>query len=192
MHIQEERQSDHGVHTQAPSQAASRSLVQEFEKRYPGEVAVTAPTGIAAVSVGGQTIHSWSGIGLEVGPEVKNKKFFLMNRIKRSPAASARWLKTRILVIDEVSMLDPELFELLANMACDLRKNKLQKFGGMQLLLCGDFLQLPPVVDSRQQAHDVVPGRGAVKRLLQLRSSLCGALSAYRICGALDQRPYLS
>jgi ATP-dependent DNA helicase PIF1 len=64
-------------------------------------VAVTAPTGIAASNVGGVTIHSWAGVGLAHGrPED------IVQKVANSASAAARWRKARVLVIDEVSMLD--------------------------------------------------------------------------------------
>jgi hypothetical protein len=107
-----------------------------------GTVAVTAPTGIAAVNVGGVTIHSFAGIGLGNGDTQA-----IIERVKRNKKACENWTKAAALVIDEVSMLSAQLFELLDAVARAIRCNSLP-FGGLQLILCGDFCQLPPVVSS--------------------------------------------
>eukprot|EP00746_Dinoflagellata_sp_MGD_P125919 gnl/MRDRNA2_/MRDRNA2_60813_c0_seq1.p1 gnl/MRDRNA2_/MRDRNA2_60813_c0~~gnl/MRDRNA2_/MRDRNA2_60813_c0_seq1.p1 ORF type:complete len:860 (-),score=150.62 gnl/MRDRNA2_/MRDRNA2_60813_c0_seq1:172-2751(-) len=127
-------------------------LIQELEKQWPGAVAVTAPTGLAAVSIGGQTIHSWSGIGLGVDPKdpnIRNPSQLLLSRVQSRKATADRWQNTRVLIIDEVSMLEPDLFEQLEFIARGVRSDA-RGFGGIQLIVCGDFLQLPPVTDDSQ------------------------------------------
>ena len=77
-------------------------IKQELLKLHPGanQVGVTAPTGVAAVNIGGQTIHSWGGIGLGRGGTEK-----LVQNVMRNVKAAARWHTTSVLLIDEVSML---------------------------------------------------------------------------------------
>eukprot|EP00929_Paragymnodinium_shiwhaense_P066693 TRINITY_DN33484_c0_g1_i1.p1 TRINITY_DN33484_c0_g1~~TRINITY_DN33484_c0_g1_i1.p1 ORF type:complete len:889 (+),score=242.41 TRINITY_DN33484_c0_g1_i1:171-2837(+) len=131
-----------------------RYIVQELSAKHPGKVAVTAPTGLAAVNVGGQTLHSFAGIGLwqknmaAAGREISNAKAYLLSMVRSNATTRNRWLNTRVLVIDEVSMLDPELFDHLESVARSLRRSG-KGFGGLQLILCGDFLQLPPIDDSK-------------------------------------------
>lgn len=105
-------------------------------------IAVTALTGCAALLLGfsAKTLHSWAGIGL--GRDTAEK---LADAIKRSPSSKARWRKTSILIIDEISMMTPELFEKLDGIGKLVRASA-APWGGIQLVLCGDFLQLPPVV----------------------------------------------
>jgi uracil-DNA glycosylase len=105
-------------------------------------IAVTALTGCAALLLGfsAKTLHSWAGIGL--GRDTAEK---LAEAVKRSPSSKARWRKTSILIIDEISMMTPELFEKLDGIGKLVRASA-APWGGMQLVLCGDFLQLPPVV----------------------------------------------
>ncbi|KAF5362473.1 hypothetical protein D9756_002301 [Leucocoprinus leucothites] len=120
----------------------------------------TGSAGIAACNVGGITIHSFAGIGL--GIETAEK---LADRVKKNKKALMRWLKTKVLIIDEVSMVDGELFDKLAKIGSIVRKKPSEPFGGIQasqsmskqLNLCligclnvqvvvtGDFFQLPPV-----------------------------------------------
>jgi ATP-dependent DNA helicase PIF1 len=108
-------------------------------------VAITAMTGCAALLLGGKTLHSWAGIGL--GRETPAELAAVI--LKKTPSRR-RWLDTQLLVIDEISMMDPELLEKLDRVARLVRKQPLQRFGGLQLVLSGDFCQLPPVQKDKE------------------------------------------
>lgn len=125
-----------------------RAIIQELKKKHardPERVAVTASTGLAACNIGGMTLHSFSGIGL--GKEDTN---MLVKKIRRNPKAKTRWLKTKILIIDEVSMVDGELFDKLSQIGRIIRNNG-RPWGGIQLVITGDFFQLPPVPDGGKE-----------------------------------------
>jgi ATP-dependent DNA helicase PIF1 len=126
-----------------------RELVRTLRSKHSSasSVFVTAPTGIgtrsnlntiiyysatnsvkiAACNIGGCTIHSWSGIGL--GRESKEA---LLSRIQRVATNGKRWKDTRVLIIDEVSMLSAELFDKLDYIARAIRKRP-EPFGGIQV-----------------------------------------------------------
>ncbi|CAJ1452228.1 unnamed protein product, partial [Effrenium voratum] len=123
-----------------------RYLIQELQELYPGQVAVTASTGVAASHLAGQTLHSFAGIGLGTGSFASLKK-----KVQKA-AVAERWKKTRVLVVDEISMLDSRLLDLLSKLASAVRGNT-AAFGGLQVLLCGDFLQLPPVQERGKSAQ---------------------------------------
>jgi ATP-dependent DNA helicase PIF1 len=91
-----------------------------------------------------KTLHSWSGIGL--GTDVVP---LLVGKIKKSRRALLRWMKTDTLVIDEVSMMTPEIFEKLEEIARKVRRDE-RPFGGIQLIMVGDFFQLPPVAKGEE------------------------------------------
>jgi ATP-dependent DNA helicase PIF1 len=103
------------------------------------EVGITASTGIAATHMGGTTIHSWTGMGIKDSltkgdlEELKSRKY-LRDRFER----------TQVLLIDEVSMLHHFRLDLIDTI-CRYMKNTDEPFGGMQVILCGDFFQLPPI-----------------------------------------------
>jgi hypothetical protein len=104
-------------------------------------VGITATTAIAASPLGGTSLHSYTGIGLGQGTAHE-----LADKIKKIRATKQRWAETKVLIIDEVSMLSPELLEKLEEIARIIKNNQ-RPFGGIQLLFVGDFLQLPPVTD---------------------------------------------
>jgi len=104
------------------------------------EPAITASTGIAATHIGGMTIHSWSGIGIKT----KLDKYDL-DKITSSEYISKRVNRTQVLIIDEISMLSTNTLDMI-DMVCREIKQKDEPFGGIQIILVGDFFQLPPVV----------------------------------------------
>ncbi len=112
------------------------------------EVAVTAPTGIAATHLGGQTVHSWAGLGVREGfSDEEIAELSAKPRIKRN------FSRAKVLVIDEVSMLHPFQLEIVDRLARAIREAG-KPFGGLQVILCGDFFQLPPVSKSFQNEAD--------------------------------------
>ena len=117
-----------------------RYIIQELRKIYGYEaVAVTAPTGVAAINIDGVTIHSFAGIG--IGRDSDEK---LLAKVQKSKLHNQRWKQTKVLIIDEISMVLPSLFNLLDRIARSLLEPK-RPFGGLQVILLGDFLQLPPI-----------------------------------------------
>lgn len=102
-------------------------------------VAVTASTGIAATHINGLTIHSWSGIGILDELTMKD-----VTRIKKRPVIYERIKNTKVLIIDEISMLHRKQLDMVNHITQIIREN-LQPFGGLQLIVAGDFFQLPPI-----------------------------------------------
>lgn len=120
----------------------ARALVRKLRQTYNWDdaVAVCALTGIAALHIGGQTIHAWAGVGLGNKPVQE-----LIKVVKKSKASTKRWLAAQVLLVDEVSMMDAVLFDKLEELARSVRQSS-KPFGGIQLVLIGDFYQLPPVI----------------------------------------------
>ena len=107
------------------------------------EPAVTASTGIAATHVNGMTIHSWSGIGIK-----KNVSDWDIEMIQSREKTALRIVQAKILIIDEISMLDSATLSSVDRVLRTLRRRPMmpeQPFGGLQVIFVGDFFQLPPV-----------------------------------------------
>jgi ATP-dependent exoDNAse (exonuclease V) alpha subunit len=108
-------------------------------KKHEGKhVSVTATTGLAASHLGGSTIHSWSGIGVrdEVGAH-------FVDNLSKSRREIIE--KTDVLIIDEISMLHDFRFDMIDQIARLVRREPDKPFGGIQVIMSGDFFQLPPV-----------------------------------------------
>lgn len=102
--------------------------------------AITASTGIAATHIGGQTIHSWSGIGVRDYLSEYDVEAIANNKNVRRRVKDAH-----VLILDEVSMLSGSVLSMVDSVMRAVRGND-RPFGGSQVVLVGDFFQLPPVV----------------------------------------------
>jgi len=105
-------------------------------------ISKTALTGVAALNIGGSTLHSWAGIGL-----AKEELDELLKIVRYNKKATTRIKKARILFVDEISMASASLIEKLDSIFKLIRKSE-KPFGGLQMIFVGDFLQLPPVFKS--------------------------------------------
>lgn len=123
-----------------------KALRHHFSEAYL-RLAVCGSTGIAAVNVGGLTLHTWAGLGMGDGAAST-----IANRIIHAPNRRPyeNIVNTNHLAIDEISMIPGSLFEKIDQIFQLVRKNE-KPFGGIQLILFGDFLQLPPVSESNDK-----------------------------------------
>lgn len=133
-------------------------------------VAVTASTGIAATHMNGMTIHGWSGIGVkdfmgEHELEQLEEKKYLWKRFE----------KARVLIIDEISMLHGFQLDMI-DKVCKRFKRSSKSFGGLQIILSGDFFQLPPVVASRAAIRE-----GGKENSGETKSSMVYESEAWKI-----------
>lgn len=121
---------------------------------------VTASTGVAASLIGGITLHAFAGLSgsdAELPGDERDEEEQKTARIKaaidkvmRSKEKLSNWRQCKHLIIDEISMIDADTFDTLNAIARAVKKNE-QPFGGIQVILSGDFLQLPPVTKFRQE-----------------------------------------
>ncbi|XP_015996556.2 ATP-dependent DNA helicase PIF1 isoform X2 [Rousettus aegyptiacus] len=109
----------------------------------PTGTVATASTGVAACYIGGTTLHAFAGIGSGQAPLAQ------CVALAQRPSVRQGWLSCQRLVIDEISMVEAELFDKLEAVARAVRQQN-KPFGGIQLIICGDFLQLPPVTKGSQ------------------------------------------
>lgn len=130
------------------------------------EPAVTASTGIAATHIGGMTIHSWSGIGVR-----KDLSNYDLDSIASNERVVKRISRANVLIIDEASMLSADTLAM-AERVCRHVRGKDAPFGGLQVVLVGDFFQLPPIV----------PRKAAASARLGFDTDEEGALAPFAFC----------
>ena len=138
--------------------------VQHFLKRVFGglesKFAITASTGIAATHLHGCTIHSAAGIGVPM----------YVSDFRKAWGQKVFWRSLEVLVIDEISMISGEFLDYLSNQVAEIRDPRpanvkkeegeisapgYYAFGGIQLLFCGDFFQLPPIATTRRSDENL-------------------------------------
>lgn len=127
-----------------PAGSGKSYTLMEFikqAKRKRKKVVVTATTGLAAAHLDGQTIHSWSGMGL--GEELPDNYIYTMSEARKKVIR-----RTDVLIIDEISMMHDYNLDMV-NKAMKIIREDNRPFGGIQVILCGDFFQLPPVAKGR-------------------------------------------
>lgn len=143
-----------------------RQLVEELYRLHGrSTVGVTASTGLAACNINGQTVHKFLGIGLGTGSPTD-----LANKIKKNPMTKKKWTTLKVLLIDEILMIDGRLFTKIDEIA-KLIRNKNTPFGGIQVVCSGDFFQLPPVdkEGKSQYCFDSPSWKTAMKHTMVLK-----------------------
>jgi ATP-dependent DNA helicase PIF1 len=127
-----------------------RQIIGYLKQTYKDEEWVAVgPTGPTAIAIGGQTLHSFAGCGVPVLVKDFDKAW---KQDKRD-----QWRRLRTMVLDEVSMISGEFLDNLSNVVCEIRGEKNGKaFGGIQLIICGDFLQLPPIPKRKNDIQEMI------------------------------------
>lgn len=130
--------------------------LRAFIAECPRRVSVTAPTGVAALNIGGMTIHRFCGMLIGPAAGQSNEDYFA--QLQRDPRRSIlagfnRVRRCEVLVIDEISMLPGRQLEFVEFLFRRLRGRD-EPFGGCQVIVTGDFLQLPPVRTSETEPYD--------------------------------------
>jgi ATP-dependent DNA helicase PIF1 len=138
--------SGKNVFITGPAGCGKSFIINYFVKYYKSltlnhelKLYITSTTGISSLLIGGTTIHSFAGIGFGD----KSVDYYI-RKINNNEFLLSKWCLIKILIIDEISMLHPDILIKLEEIARKVRRNN-KKFGGIQIILSGDFLQLPAV-----------------------------------------------
>ena len=142
----------------------------KFAKKKHLPVAKTATTGLAATHLSGNTIHAWSGIG--INKTIPHRFFDKLSKTRRETICRAS-----ILIIDEISMMHDYLLDAV-NEICKIVREDDSPFGGLQVVMAGDFAQLPPI----NRADDEIKGNFAYlsKAWEELNPAICYLSTQYR------------
>lgn len=118
------------------------TLLNYFRERTRKQVAVLAPTGVAALNIHGQTIHSFFGFKPNITPE----------KVKKIPGSEGDLFKELdTIIIDEVSMVRADLMDCIEKFLRLNGRHRKKAFGGVQMIFIGDLYQLPPVVTAAER-----------------------------------------
>lgn len=128
------------VHLTGEAGTGKSYVIKAVKAALGTRLALTASTGIAAINVGGTTLHSWSGIGANSHVTPGMLEAIAGNSFKRQ-----RILGAKFLIIEEVSMISADLLDAIDEILSHVRDDP-SPFGGMNVMLVGDPLQLPPVI----------------------------------------------
>lgn len=137
-------QTDKNVFITGKAGTGKSTLLQYFRQKTKKQVVVLAPTGVAAVNVSGQTIHSFFGFKPDITLAAVKA-----GRIR--PQKKKLYKELKIIIIDEISMVRADLLDCIDAFLRRHGPKVRQAFGGAQMILIGDLYQLPPVVTSRER-----------------------------------------
>ena len=139
------------VFATGPAGTGKSFLIHHILKEFPPDsTQVCSMTGVSTILLNtdvskgkAKTLHSWSGIGLCSTSGGRNR---IIDKVLRNRRCVANWMKTRLLIVDEVSMMSDFVLEVIEEIGRRIHRNSLP-FGGMQIIFTGDMFQLPPVGD---------------------------------------------
>jgi ATP-dependent DNA helicase PIF1 len=159
--FQEAAMDGKNIHLSGMAGTGKTTLIRNFIKDHEDVVDIVAPTGIAALNIGGMTIHRWTGMLLGPGsdqrdPNETNETYFrwLCDQPYRSIRRGfERIVRCKVLVIDEISMLSGRQLNFIEWMFRKLRDDD-RPWGGCQVITVGDFLQLAPVRKGEAKPYD--------------------------------------
>lgn len=120
----------------------------EYLKTRDVPVAVTASTGIAATHMNGMTIHSWTGLGIREALTERD-----IDELEQKAYLWTRFEKAKVLLVDEISMLHGHRLDMIDRVCRNFKRNE-SPFGGLQVVLSGDFFQLPPVTRNNYDSEN--------------------------------------
>jgi PIF1-like helicase/Helix-turn-helix domain/HRDC domain/Helicase len=160
--IQLVNQSNRNIFLTGKAGTGKTTFLKYIRDNCPKQMAVVAPTGVAAINAGGVTIHSFfqlplapfipetKGTGFQNNGQEVSNKHSLISRLRFNGDKKKVLQQLEILVIDEISMVRCDVLDAIDTVLRHIRQRPSERFGGVQLLFIGDMLQLPPVVKEQE------------------------------------------
>ena len=142
--LQQMRESSKCLFVTGRAGTGKSTLLKYFVRTEKEKPVVLAPTGVAALNAGGQTIHRFFRFKIDVTPEsVSNKKLY--------PEEKSLFRALKTVIVDEASMLRADLLDCIDILLKRCRGRKHTPFGGVRMIFFGDLYQIPPVVTSGER-----------------------------------------
>ena len=160
--IQLVNQSNRNIFLTGKAGTGKTTFLKYIRENCPKQIAIVAPTGVAAINAGGVTIHSFfqlplapfipeaKGLGFSGNKEEVSNKHSLISRLRFNSDKRKVLQQLEILVIDEISMVRCDTLDAIDTVLRHIRQRPNERFGGVQLLFIGDMLQLPPVIKEQE------------------------------------------
>lgn len=160
--IQLVNQSNRNIFLTGRAGTGKTTFLKYIRENCPKQMAVVAPTGVAAINAGGVTIHSFfqlplapfipetKGAGFQNNDQEVSNKHSLLSRLRFNSDKKKVLQQLEILVIDEISMVRCDTLDAIDTVLRHIRQRPNERFGGVQLLFIGDMLQLPPVIKEQE------------------------------------------
>ena len=155
-------QSSRNIFLTGKAGTGKTTFLKYIRENCPKQVAVVAPTGVAAINAGGVTIHSF--FQLPLSPFIPDAKGFskqndqginknsLLSRLRMTTEKKKVLQELELLIIDEISMVRCDSLDAIDTVLRHVRRRYYERFGGVQVLFIGDMFQLPPVIKEQEWA----------------------------------------
>lgn len=155
-------QSSRNIFLTGKAGTGKTTFLKYIRENCPKQIAVVAPTGVAAINAGGVTIHSFfqlplspfipdakAGHGFSDNNEINNRHS-LLSRLRINSEKKKVLQQLELLIIDEISMVRCDTLDAIDTILRHVRQRHYERFGGVQVLFIGDMLQLPPVIRDQE------------------------------------------
>src|SRR6187399_577717 len=136
------------------------TFLKYIRENCPKQIAVVAPTGVAAINAGGVTMHSFFQLpfspfvpdagGFNTHPEETTNKNSLLSKLRMTAEKKSILQELELLIIDEISMVRCDMLDAVDAVLRHIRRRNNERFGGVQVLFIGDMFQLPPVIKEHE------------------------------------------
>lgn len=143
-------QSNRNIFLTGKAGTGKTTFLKYIRENCPKQMAVVAPTGVAAINAGGVTIHSFFQLPLSPFTPDASGRHSLISRLRINSDKRKLFQQLELLIIDEISMVRCDTIDAVDTVLRHIRKKPLQRFGGLQVLFIGDMFQLPPVINDQE------------------------------------------